>query len=347
MTWSYHVYGLDLVSDRRIPGLTPVNGLTVPDLTVSLEGGADWPGRCPEPSLTLWHISANLDARGEPVLRVWLDENDGSFRLRYSDGIEFGVDAPGTRVWASGPEGATPEDVAVYLLGAVLGFVLRLRGITCLHASAVVAGNCALAFLGPPGAGKSTLAAAYALAGCPVLADDVLPLREADGHFLAGPGSPRLCLWPDAVAHLYGSPEALPRLIPENSLDPNWDKRWLDLASVCPQFFPDAAPLGAIYFLGERQAEANFRVEPVSPGTGLIMLVANAYRSELLDKELRAQEFATLARLAAMVPLRRVTPPADPVHLPGLCEAILKDFRALVSSAARQETSKSYLRTYP
>ena len=39
MTWSYHVYGLGLVSDRPIPGLTPVNGLTAPDLTVSLEGG--------------------------------------------------------------------------------------------------------------------------------------------------------------------------------------------------------------------------------------------------------------------------------------------------------------------
>ena len=133
-----------------------------------------------------------------------------------------------------------------------------------------------------------------------------------DGQFLAEPGTPRLCLWPDAVAHLYGSPEALPRLIPENSMDPDWDKRWLDLAKVRPQFFPKSAPLGAIYFLGPRQAEADLRVEPVAPGEGLMTLVANAYRSDLIDKDLRAQEFATLARLAAQVPLRRVTPPADP-----------------------------------
>jgi hypothetical protein len=343
MTWSYHVYGLDLVSDRPIPGLTPVNGLTAPDLTVSLEGGLPRPGGYRESAATLWHVSDHLDIRGEPVLRVWLDEGDGSFRLQYSDGVEFGVDAPGTRVWASGPEGTLPEYLAVYLLGPVLGFVLRLRGITCLHASAVVAGNCALAFLGPPGAGKSTLAAAFALSGVPVLADDVLPLREADGHFLAGPGSPRLCLWPDAVAHLYGSPEALPLLIPENSMDPDWDKRCLNLANDRLKFFPKSAPLGAVYFLGDRQAEADFRVEPVSPGGGLMMLVANAYRSELLDKELRAQEFATLARLTARVPLRRVTPPADPALLPRLCEAILEDFRSRLSPAPRPETSQSCL----
>ncbi|MBM4300060.1 MAG: hypothetical protein FJ121_00785 [Deltaproteobacteria bacterium] len=338
MTWSYYVYGLGLVADRPIPGLIPVNGLRAFDVKVSLEGGSTCSGRCREPSATLWHVSSNRDARGEPVLQVWRVENDGSFRFRYSDGVEFGVDRRGARVWASGSAGATPEDLDVYLLGPVLGFVLRLRGITCLHASAVMADTWALAFPGPAGAGKSTLAAAFALSGCPVLADDVLPLREADGHFLAGPGIPRLCLWPDAVGHLYGSPEALPRLTPDYALDPTWDKRWLDLAKVNPQFFRKAPPLGVIYFLGERQAAADFRVEAISPGEGLMMLVANSYRTELLNKDLRAREFATLARLAAQVPLRRVTPPDDPARLSGLCEAILEDFRGLNTPAFRQKT---------
>ena len=339
MNWSYYIYGLGLVADQPIPGLRPVNGLPAPDLEVSLKGGPPRLDLGMEPSLTLWHVSANLDARGEPVLRVWLDEEDAYFRLRYSDGVEFGVDRRGTRIWASGPEGTLPEYLAVYLLGPVLGFVLRLRGIACLHASAVMADNWALAFLGPPGAGKSTLAAAFALSGHPVLADDVLPLREADGQFLAGPGSPRLCLWPDAVAHLYGSPEALPLLIPENSMDPDWDKRWLDLAHDRLKFFPESAPLGAIYCLGPRQAETDFRVEPISPGAGLMTLVANAYRSDLIDKGLRAQEFRTLARLSTRVPLRRVTPPAAPACLPGLCEAILADFHGLRAPTTKQETS--------
>ena len=168
------------MTDQPIPGLTPINGLTASDVKVRLEGGLSpaWP--IAGSQLKLCGTSATTcDVRGEPVLRVWLQEGDGSFRLRYSDGVEFGVDRRGTRVWASGPEGTLPEYLAVYLLGPVMGFVLRLRGITCLHASAVMVDNRALAFLGPPGAGKSTLAAAFALSGHPVLSDDVLPLTRS------------------------------------------------------------------------------------------------------------------------------------------------------------------------
>jgi hypothetical protein len=341
MTWSYWVYGLGLETDRPIPGLTPVNGLAIPDVKVSLEGWPPWSGRKREPSLTLWHINANRDAQGEPVLRVWLDEDNGFFRLRYSDGVEFGVDRQGTQVWAGGPEGTPLEYLAVYLLGPVLGFVLRLRGITCLHASAIAVGNQALAFLGPPGAGKSTLAAVFALSGYPVLADDVSPLREEGGAFLIGPGLPRLCLWPKAVAHLFGSPQALPLLIPPNELYPDWDKQYLALNGGKYRFHASPLALAAIYILGESRADGGLRVERVEPATGLLTLVANTYRTELLDKDLRGQEFGTLARLAAQIPLRRVASPGDLNHLPRLCRTILEDFHSLPSPACRPETNQS------
>jgi len=83
MNWSYYIYGLGLVADQPIPGLRPVNGLPAPDLEISLKGEPSRLDPGMEPSLTLWHVSANLDARGEPVLRVWLDEEDAYFRQRW------------------------------------------------------------------------------------------------------------------------------------------------------------------------------------------------------------------------------------------------------------------------
>jgi len=116
------------------------------------------------------------------------------FKLHYSDGTEFIIDRKGTEVWCVWPDTLTLEDAVVYLLGPVLGFVLRLRGITCLHASAISVGDRAVVLLGPAGAGKSTTAAAFAKLGYPVLSDDVLALSDQNTTFLAQPAYPHLHL---------------------------------------------------------------------------------------------------------------------------------------------------------
>ena len=54
--------------------------------------------------------------------------------LRHADGIEFSTDAKGTVVESSWPPDQTLDDAATYLLGFVCAFVLRLRGVTALHA---------------------------------------------------------------------------------------------------------------------------------------------------------------------------------------------------------------------
>jgi len=83
-------------------------------------------------------------------------------------------------------------------------------------------GRC-VAFLGSPGAGKSTTAAAFARDGHAVLSDDIVALVDQEGTFEVLPAYPHLCLWPDSVTMLYGSPDALPRF------STNWEKRRLAL----------------------------------------------------------------------------------------------------------------------
>jgi hypothetical protein len=217
----------------------------------------------------------------------------------------------------------TLEDTATYLLGPVMGFVMLLRGIVCLHASAVAIGNEAIAFLGPAGSGKSTTAAAFAERGYSVLAEDVVTLDDRGDQFLVRPGYPCIRLWPAAVKALYGSETHLPKLTP------NWDKCYLDLSD---NFHGEPLRLAAIYHLSERRHEATAPfVQALHRSGAMMSLVANTYATKLMDKQMRAREFELLTRVVKSVPLRRVTPHADPARLDELCTRIIADFQNVQS----------------
>jgi hypothetical protein len=125
---------------------------------------------------------------------------------------------------------------------------------------------------------------------------------------------------------LYGSEDALPLLTP------NWDKRYVDLRREGLGFQQQSLPLGAIYILAPRSAEASAPfVAPVTGSAGLIEVVAETYVNYLLDKTMRAREFTLLGKVLGRVPLRRATPHSDPARLRDLCETIVHDFRALSS----------------
>lgn len=78
------------------------------------------------------------------------------------------------------PATRTPWRWQRFLSGQVLPFAAVLRGLEVLHASAVVAGDGAHAFVGASRAGKTSLATHLVLGGARLLTDDVLAL-EADG----------------------------------------------------------------------------------------------------------------------------------------------------------------------
>lgn len=324
--YKYHVYGLKLSANQLIPGLVSIPSELSSDMQVWLGWMPPRLEETPQGKQELWYVSSPQDDHGEPVLTVWKD--GACFRLRYSDSSEFFIDRLGTQLWATWPDTLSLEDTATYLLGPVLGFVLLLRGITCLHASAIAIEDRAIGLLGPAGAGKSTTAAAFAKLGYPVLSDDLVPLRDEGNIFTVLPGYPWLRLWPTSVEMLYGSPDVLPLLTP------NWDKRYLDTTASGYQFCSRPLPLAAIYILGERcdHRAAPF-IESVTARAGLISMVANTYANRLLDKKMRAQEFCFLSKLVTCVPIRRVTPHADPAYLARLCDTILDDFRLLDSSS--------------
>jgi hypothetical protein len=307
-----------------LPGLVPLAPFEHTDVGIWLEGYAAHLEPLLAPPAEMSYVSSERGPSGNPVLQVWRLAEGRGFRFLYADGTEFVVDAAGASIGARWPASMTLEDMATYLLGPILGFVLRLRGVTCLHASAVVAGEHAIALCGPPGAGKSTTAAALALRGCPVLSDDIVALDERGSHIWAHPGYPRLNVWPDSAAALFGSCEELPLITP------GWEKRFVDLARPPYSFRSEATCLRAIYFLRpDDTGPAAPQVSALAPRTALMMAVANTYASYLLDSAMRAREFQFLGRALPRVTLRQVAFSTRPESFSRLPGAILEDAASL------------------
>ena len=286
----------------------------------------------PDPSIVESPIytSEFHDHLGQPALRIW-KVNDGRFwRIEYFDGTQFWFNRGGDEVWGTWPENLTIEDAATYLLGPVLGLLLRMRGSTCLHGSAVSLGDAVVAFVGPQGAGKSTTAAALAQQGCPIVSDDVVALAEVDGEFRVHPAYPYLCLWPESVEALFGSAEALPRF------SSAYEKRCLSLESRKLGFESRQLPLRAIYVFGDRRSEMAPVINAMSAQNSFLALVANAFATNVLDPVLRANEFATLGRLIPRIPVRQVVAHADPKRLPALCKLIREDVESLNPSSSHR-----------
>lgn len=304
------LYGCTLEADRLIPGLLPACGNDT-DITITFDTSPSWGKE---------NGGITYSTVGLLVRRL-----EAGYHIVYGDGTEFLISPEGDRIAAASPQGATLADTCIYLVGPVMGFAVRLRGLVCLHASTVMIDHRAFALCGPAGAGKSTTAAAFAQRGYAVLAEDVAALDDRGGAFSVQSGYPRVNLWPESAAALCGAADALP------AITPNWEKRYLPLTGPA-QFHSVAAPLAAIYVFGSRGSQSRPEIRELKGIEALLALASNT--PYLVDAAMRARQFDVLRRLVAQVPVRHVQPPDDLTRIGGLCDALLQDYSGLAKVAA-------------
>ena len=294
------IYGLNLASSVDLSHqLEPACG--PPDIAVDVAGGPpEMPGD-PAGEAPCWE-SPERASDGRPVTR--LTRRGPWWALDFHAVGTFFV---GDRRIVAVPEaGAPPELLELRLLGPVLSFWLELRGIVCLHASAVVADGRAVVFLAHHGGGKSSLAATLVEQGLPLLTDDVLPLETLpDGSLRARPGYPQMRFWPAEAERFAGAAEELPRVL--SSLD----KRRV---AVGPHgfgaFHGEPCPLAAVFLVERRDDAVGAEIEPVLPSQAVVALLAGSFLPRLAaGAGLQERRLDLLARLVEAVPVRRLVFP--------------------------------------
>src|SRR5271165_2476436 len=128
-------YGLGLQADAPLAGLPIQSEVQSTDVRIHLKGESAFPSANSASPDELLYSSSDIDELGCPHLRVAAFAGGKYIGFFYSDGARFAVGREGNEIWADWPENRTLEDACTYLIGPVIAFVLRLRGITCLHAS--------------------------------------------------------------------------------------------------------------------------------------------------------------------------------------------------------------------
>jgi hypothetical protein len=206
------------------------------------------------------------------------------------------------------------------LLGPVLSAVISQRGCLGLHASAVMIGGQAVAFVGESGQGKSTLAATLYARGHAVLADDlvVVETNGTNGHTgtpVVLPSYPQLKLFPEAVtASLGDNPDDLPLLMT------GLDKR---ARYAADGFSLRPVPLTRIYVL---ENDTSMKIEPVPGREQILHLIRQSYGARIFKYRLKgpaaSAHFQKCAALAAKVQIWRLKRPHSLAALGEVAEMV-------------------------
>jgi hypothetical protein len=329
---------LEVDPNLRIPGIPHVDAPGTPSLEISdvsspdalsardLELPVPEPQLSPPASSRLTHV--RLDP--EELARRWSSAEPASERVReLRDGetlllsVELAplagylVRAPGFGRILIAPDGTelicAPEsdgssDWSILLPAQALPLAATLQGLEVLHASGVVLRGRATLLTGPPGAGKSSLAAALLRHGAPLLSDDTVALEPHGDTLVAHPGAALLQLRAAEYDRL-SAPERAVLGSPEGLLD---KQRYSPRVSASP------APFGELFLL-ERSTQGPpvERIEAVDP----FALLASTFNLSVRTPERLTRHLDLAVALAATERIHRLRIQPD-MHATRLAEIV-------------------------
>ena len=256
------------------------------------------------------------DANGEDAL-LMCRVPEGFF-LRFPDRADFTIAIETGEICCTPAPGASAQMITALYLNQVVPLVMNHAGTLVLHAAAINDGGQALAFAGPSGRGKSTLAAAFAHAGYPFLTDDGLMLQAAKAGYLARPSHASVRLWHDSESAIFD------RQMAEDEDEPAEKSRLISGQGMPHQ--RDPVPLKAIYFLGDGTA-GHLQFRKLAPHLGLSYLIQHAFLLNVEDRPRVRAHFERLAALSEVVPTFTFDYPRQYERLQNVIDAVLDHAR--------------------
>ena len=262
----------------------------------------------------------------EAAFHQWTTANDAvwtffyrqqaGYMLRFPEMADFEVSADGRLVRGWPAIAVAPSTVNHLYLNQVLPLALSRQGKLMLHGSAVEIHGQGVAFIGESGRGKSTLAASFATGGSRFLTDDGLHLEWVGGECQIIPSHPSIRLWEDSQEALISNTAAV-----APALDFTTKSRLLAGPDIA--FCDQARALRRIYFLGERDASVPTMVR-LRPAEALICLAKNSFLLDIEARDMLAQHFDDVSRLAQLPIYFSLDYPRRYEALPQVREAIIR-----------------------
>jgi len=312
----YKVCGLTIESNISFPELAPADR-EEPDYSFEA-----LPTSAAAPSCH-WSCHYYL-SNGKPWLS--LAGRDADYHLQFPDLAQFHVTTNPGAILCYREPGVPLDSIMHLFLDVVIPLVLSSqRGKLVLHASAVLASDKIIAFLGETGRGKSTLAASFAQQGFPVVTDDCLVLEDRSGQIFGLPYYPALRLWSDTVSALFGYDKSMLSQVAHYT-----DKKLLWAAKSSLPFCTAANLLQRIYVLASDQEHEGSREVSIgflSPRDAFMELVKCPYRLGISNRDRLRDEFDALCRVVSSLTFRRIVFPQAFSLLPKIQEKILADLR--------------------
>lgn len=263
------------------------------DIDVLYAGALPSTGALPPPGAV--RIAHYEDDR--PRYDLWAVE--GGYRYRFHGLLELQVSLGLDRVHVQLVYDADPLMTQVILSGNVIAALMLLRGWAVLHASAVELDGQAIAIMGNPGAGKSTLATLASARGARLVTDDVLRVAvDPSGQAICYRGADALRLRPASVV-------LAPLLRQLDDVSP--DGRHLYAPQPTPR---DRLPLRRIVIPGRGSPGSSLERRRLGAREALMALVGFPRVQNWQHPPTAGPIFQALAALAGAIPVDHLIIPA-------------------------------------